>query len=467
MSPSVEDARPLSGRVDLIAVVLWVIGTTAWLHQRGWVGPDIDPWYGVGLVRSLTERPLSAESLGHVPKLAHLLLLAPAAALGDTPERWLAAVGIAALVVLLWCHIRWARAASIQPARLVLLIVLSPLLWRASLDGGSVAWGWSCMLLALATSTGGRRATPAWLALGALFRPECVGVGIALGIRRCLSGQAGALPVVIVPLIAGVAGTTLVDLIWSGRFGASSIAHAAFEAVSLERVRGAWGLADTAHPWMHLSLPLLCLAALAVVRIVIKRNATGSASSAAVVDLTLAAAGFSLVTITNVALGGTLFLRFLLPWVTVVAALIAAAPWPRLIWHRALAMGVVVLASIPSWTRVAPEWVGTYPTAESLLVARRVARATAPELVVAMDAGARAVALGSGVRPWKTTPWILQATDVPCTSHVVIVRGALLARLDGPALERCGPWQDFVVDSAQGRVNVRVLLARRTGASRP
>jgi hypothetical protein len=45
---------------------------------------------------------------------------------------------------------------------------------------------------------------------------------------------------------------------------------------------------------------------------------------------------------------------------------------------------------------VAHEFVGTYPTAESLLEARNVARATAPELIVAMDAGARAVSLGSG-----------------------------------------------------------------------
>jgi hypothetical protein len=114
-----------------------------------------------------------------------------------------------------------------------------------------------------------------------------------------------------------------------------------------------------------------------------------------------------------------------------------------------------------SWRAVASEFVGTWPTVHALLVARDVSRRTAAELVVGMDAGARAVALGSGARPWKTTPWLLESAETACRSQVIVSRGAFLNRLGAAELARCGPWQDFLVDSAQIPVDVHVLLARR------
>jgi hypothetical protein len=451
-------------RIDWMLALLVIGATTVVLVVLGWIGPDIDVWYGVGLVRAIVERPLAPESLGHVPKVAHLALLAPGATLGATPERWLLIVGMASLVVLLWCHARWAQAVNVAVPRLILALAIAPLLWRATLDGGSVAWGWSCVLLALTAHANGRRGAPAWLALAALFRPECVGAGLALGMLGQRSGDRGAWRLAVAPLAAGALGTGTVDLIWSGAIGASSIAHGIFESVGLEQVRGRWGFADTGHPWFHLSLPLLILAAIAVLRRTAHVDVSAREKKGGLAGLATAAVGFSIVTVINVVMGGTLFVRFLLPWISVMAALGAGIPWAVVRWRQAVALGAATMLAGLGWQRVAPEFVGTYPTAAALLVARRVARATAPELVVAMDAGARAVALGSGARPWKTTPWILQSAEIPCVSQVIIARDALLARMDRMQLERCGPWQDFVVDSAQRRVNLRVLLARRAGS---
>ncbi|MEP7346922.1 MAG: hypothetical protein ABI877_16755 [Gemmatimonadaceae bacterium] len=459
-----QDLNPRSQvrSTDWLLALLAVGGTAVFLLVLGWVGADIDVWYGAGLVRALAERPLPPESLGHVPKLAHLAILAPAAALGSTPEYWLLVVGIASLIWIVWCHVRWARAAFVSTPRLVLALALAPLLWRATLDGGSVAWGWGCVLMALTSRAAGTRGAPAWLALGALFRPECVGVGLALGVRGRLAGNRGAWWMVATPLIAAALGTMAVDLLWSGSIGASSIAHSVFESVGLEQVRGRWGFADTGHPWLQLSLPLLIGAAIALTRRVVR--VTGANEVHVPIDeLMVAAVGFSVISIGNVATGGTLFVRFLLPWVSVVAALSVAIPWPATLWRRTALLSAAALCTMFGWRLVAPEFVGTYPTADALLVARRVARTTSPKIIVAMDAGARAVTLGSGARPWKTTPWILQSAEIPCQSQAIIVRGALLARLDSVALARCGPWRDFVVDSAQTQVGLRVLVAFRNG----
>ena len=461
-----DHPAPSDERLDWTLARLTIGGTTVALVVLGWIGPDIDVWYGAGLVRALSERPLAPESLGHVPKLAHLAVLAPAVALGARPEWWLLTVGLLSLVLLLWCHARWAVAAGVAVPRLLLALSIAPLVWRATLDGGSVAWGWSCVLMALTALATGRRGGPAWLALGALFRPECIGAGLALGIlgRRCRYRRAWWFAAA--PLAAGALGTGLVDLAWSGTLGASVIAHGVFESVGLEQIRGRWGFADTGHPWLYLSLPLVIGAAFAVVR----RAVSGlpiRAPAGGLVWLATAAFGFSVVTIVNVLSGGTLFVRFLLPWTSVMAVVLAATPWSGIAWRRAVVACAALGVAVQGWSGVASEFVGTYPTAASLQLARTLARATAPLLVVAMDAGARAVALGSGARPWQTTPWLLQSREIPCRSQVIIARDALLARMDLAQLQRCGPWRDVVMDSAQLPLHLRVLLAKRGAPATP
>ena len=53
----------------------------------------------------------------------------------------------------------------------------------------------------------------------------------------------------VVPLAASVAGTAIVDILWTGRAGASSAAHATFESVAPEQVRGRWGFSDRIREW--------------------------------------------------------------------------------------------------------------------------------------------------------------------------------------------------------------------------
>jgi hypothetical protein len=312
---------PQDRRFDWGLALVTIAGTATILAALGWIGPDIDVWYGAGLVRAITERPLAPESLGHVPKLAHLAILVPAAALGETPERWLLFVGIASLLLLLWSHTRWASAVGFSAPRMVSALAVAPLLWRATLDGGSVAWGWSCVLIALAARASGRRNAPAWLALGALFRPECIGVGVALGIRSRLEHQRGGWWLAGAPLVTGILGTMLVDLIWSGSFGASSIAHGVFESVGLERIRGRWGFVDTAHPWLQLSLTLLVTTAIAVIFRSRRAGDESRAGNSPLADLATAAIGFSVISVANLVTGGSLFVRFLLPWISVMATL--------------------------------------------------------------------------------------------------------------------------------------------------
>jgi len=445
---------------EVVLALVAILGTGAMLLLQGWIGPDIDVWYGAGLVRALSERPLSPESLGHVPKLAHLVLLAPAA-LGATPERWMALVGIAALFATFRSHWRWAAVAGLSPGRLALALAVAPLLWRGTLDGGSVAWGWSCVMMALASRAAGAGGSVAWLSLGTLFRPECVGVAIALGLRdRVFDGSGDGWRTAIVPLVVGTLGTLTTDLLWSGAVGASSVAHGIFESLRLEQVRGRFGFADSGHPLLQLSIPLLVAGALGLAR---SRPLSRSSAGTSTRDLLTAALGFSAVSLVNLFTGGTMFVRFLFPWVSVLAVF-GVSIIPEKIWQRGAVLLATAITATIGWQVVAPEFVGTYPTADALLVARRVARATSPQLIVAMDAGARAVALGSGARPWKTTPWLLQSPETSCRSQVIVARAALIVRMDTIALNRCGPWQDFVVDSAQPRVNLRVLLARRGGA---
>lgn len=473
--------------VDRGAVALVLAITAAALAVAGWVGPDIDVWYGAGLARALAERPLTAESLGHVPKLGHVMLLAPAA-IGSRPEIWLSTVGASALVVLLVAHARWARRVGLPVALVLVALAVVPLVWRGTLDGGSVAWGWSAVVLALVARTKGKSGQAAgWLAAGALFRPEVVGVGFALGALAIRQSATRAWRLVVAPLGASLAGTLIVDLLWTGRLGASSIAHVIFESAAIERIRGRWGFLDSAHPWWHLSLPLVVGAALVLAALLFERlprpgqkrttvadpNAPSTsaqansperwavASGIGLGDLLAAAAGFSLVTLANVATGGTLFVRFALPWASVVAALVALAPWPPRGARRLLAHGAIIASGLVAWRVVAREFVGTWPTIDALLVARDVSRRTAGELLVGMDAGARAVSLGSGARPWRTTPWLLESPETPCRAQALIARGALLRQLGDSALARCGPWQDFVVDSSQIPVDVHLLLARR------
>lgn len=445
---------------EVVVAFMAVFGVAGLLVLQGWIGPDIDVWYGAGLVRALSERPLSPESLGHVPKLAHLVLLSPAAALGSAPEWWLALVGVVALLVTLWSHWRWATGAGLAPARLTLALAIAPLLWRATLDGGSVAWGWACVVLALTSRMAGQRRSVAWLSLGALFRPECMGVAIALGLRDVVSGSREGWRTAVIPLLIGTLGTLTTDLVWSGAVGASSIAHGIFESLRLEQVRGRFGFADSGHPWLQLSIPLVVAGVIGIIRSTRTSESTGSPLTR---DFLVSAVGFSAVSVVNLFTGGTMFVRFLFPWVSVLAVF-AVSVVPERAWPRTAVLVATVAAAMIGWQIVAPEFVGTYPTADALIVARRVARATAPQLVVAMDAGARAVSLGSGARPWKTTPWLLQSPETPCQSQVIVARAALLVRMDTLALNRCGPWRDFVVDSAQARVNLRVLLARRGAA---
>lgn len=426
----------------------------------GWIGPDIDVWYGVGLVRALGERPLTPESLGHVPKLGHLLVLAPAVAFGQTPERYLALLGVTACGLLALAQGRWASRSQMAAPLNVAALLAIPLAWRATLDGGSVAWGWAFVLFGLREARVQRVAL--WLAVAALFRPEVVGVGLTLGALRFFRREKGWWLLVCAPLGGGVVGTALVDALWTGRFGASSVAHAIFESVTIEQIRGRWGFLDTAHPRSHFALPLVVLG-VATVALEARRRAAGDEAEArhgALVELALAAAGFSIVTVANVATGGTLFVRFLLPWVSVVAASASMWPHPRAGWGRGVMGVAVLLAIVPEWRAVAPEFMGTYPSAPALLVARTLARQTAPELTVAMDAGVRAVSLGSGSRPWKTTPWIMESPQTACSSQVVMARGAFLRRI-GPTIERCGPWQPLIMDTVQTRVDLQVLLARR------
>lgn len=426
----------------------------------GWIGPDIDVWYGVGFVRALRERPLTPESLGHVPKLGHLLALAPAVAFGATPERYLAAMGIVACGGLMWAHARWAAASNLPAARLVALLFMIPLVWRATLDGGSVAWGWALVLVALQRP---RTMPVVWcLAAAALFRPEIVGVGLALGALRLWRGDRSWWRVILAPLAAGLAGTAVVDWLWTGRLGASSIAHAIFESATLEQVRGRWGFLDTGHAWSHFGIPIIVLAAIGAGFELYGRSAERAEvrSAEPMVELLAAALGFSLVTIANVATGGTLFVRFLLPWASVIAASACLFPLGRVPWRRFMVWAALLVTMLPGWLATAPEFLGTYPSGPAMLLARQLARQTAPELTVAMDAGVRAVSLGSGARPWKTTPWVLESSETACRSQVIVARGAFLRRI-GPTLERCGPWKAFIMDSLQTRVDLQVLLARR------
>lgn len=431
------------------------------LVLRGWVGADIDVWYGAGLVRALSERPLAPESLGHVPKLGHLLLLSPAVYLGTAPERWFLIVGCLGLVTLLCAHSAWARSAEVSGADLLVASVGMPLVWRGSLDAGSIVWAWSCVILALA-GRNRRRRWRAWLLASALFRPEVVGVGLALGVVDWARRERQWWTTIVGPALVAVASTALIDLLWSGRLGASSIAHSVFEAASVEQVRGRWGFLDTAHPWLHLALPAAgVLAAVGFVRNFREGSVAPSTLRTALVDLVAATLGFAAVTFGNVVLGGTLFARFLLPSTTVLAAGAAMARRKATEWERrAMTAGLLVVSAV-SWWFTAPEFAGTYPSAPSVLLARRLARQTAPELTVAMDAGTRAVSLGSGARPWRTTPWLLESPDTPCRSQVIIARGAFLRRIQA-SVDRCGPWRAFIMDSSQVTLDLQVLLARRS-----
>jgi hypothetical protein len=65
------------------------------------------------------------------------------------------------------------------------------------------------------------------------------------------------------------------------------------------------------------------------------------------------------------------------------------------------------------------------------------------------------------VRPWRTTPWLLQRSDIACESQIVIARGAFLRRLPAASLAGCGPWQEQPPDSAQQRWDVHVLVRQR------
>lgn len=436
-----------------------IVASLVLLARFGWIGPDIDVWYGAGLVRALGERPLLPESLGHVPKIGHLLLLVPAALFDGQPERWLLIVGVGSLGAFLATHARWAASARISGPRLVVVLAAMPIVWRATLDGGSVPWAWMCVLLSLRHLEARRPGAALWLGAGTLFRPEVLGVAVALAVLTWRHSRRQSIVQLLLPGITAIGGTLLVDLLWTGRAGGSSIAHAVFESASLEQIRGRWGFLDTAHPLLHLSIVVAVMAGGAV--LAQSRAPESRSPTRPLLLLTAAAAGFSAVTIANVAAGGTLFVRFLLPWTSVLAGVVAATRWPRRQGRATLAATVLVVASALMGLPAYREFVGTWPSASAMLVARGVAQRTDGRLIVAMDAGVRAVSLGSGVRPWKTSPWILQAPGTMCESQVLLARGAFLRRLDSAQLVRCGPWEEVLVDSAQVAADVHLLLARR------
>ncbi|GAC1647465.1 MAG: hypothetical protein NVS4B3_01530 [Gemmatimonadaceae bacterium] len=453
------------------AALVVAVGTVCAFAVLGWPPPHIDTWAAIGVARTVASRPIAGFGAGTVPKLGQLFLVGPAALGGLAWAKvWIALIGIAAVGTLVGAHrfaMRSLRASGDEIAWTMLLLVLSPLLWRASVDGGSTGWSWAAIITAVALR-GSRRDHRALtlLAAAAVLRPEAVGAaaGVAVvegwallrqgGMRGMRAPWREVLFVVLVPVIAGVGAVLVVDLWWTGHAGAAAASHAAFirEYARLEPPLRTQMLQHLGTILFGLGPLAIALALLGAPRQAPVQSADSGASPGPGRNrpsIVLAAAGIGWIAAVagNSIAGGPLFDRFLIPLSTAVAVpggIYAARRWGHgtSVGKAILLLALLFSASL-SWGIYFPRFAGRGAAAAELLVERgaRIVAGFSAEEIVGADQLVRAVAVGGGLHPWRTTFALSDPVFDPCTASALVLRQFGPALPGSARIARCrGGW---------------------------
>lgn len=447
----------------------------AMVLEAGPVAPYADTWIAAGIVRALSDRPLESFGMGGVPKAGQLLISAPAALFGSTDTgAVLTLLGALALLVYLVAHVaHWWRDLGgerrFESGTALALVVTAPLAWRTTLDGSSIAWGWTLVIIALTCL---RRRTglvaPALaLASAALFRPEAAGsaIGIALYVaceaRR--EGKSGARPLVLLgalPLLVFVLGVVAVDLIWTARIGSSAHSYEAFVGTYAE-------LTPPLLIGVRLALAATLLGvgtATAIGGIIgLASNALRQpARSADENDSPLLAAllaWLAVVLVHRIVGGGGFFDRFFFPFITVFAVgaarLIFIPRRPSLSYALG---GALVFSTLVSWTAYGPQVAGPAARGDATRAGAQIAALFPATVPVATDLAVRAVAVGAGLRPWRTTHVVNDPALNPCSLHAIIVRESVLPAETIARATRCGRWRNATITATQRKQGLVVLV---------
>ncbi|GAC1318410.1 MAG: hypothetical protein NVSMB22_00130 [Chloroflexota bacterium] len=437
-SVAVAQARRFPNSLTVIGIALVLFSFVTF----GWPQLHVDTWAAVGTVRALADRPIAGFGVGTVPKLGQLLLLAPGALGGiGWTKIWVALVGIAGVGSF---AVSQRKAISVCAGHSLgawstAFVVMSPLFWRGSVDGGVTGWSWSMVLFAVGSLVRGRQRTAvALLALASVIRPEAVGAAMGIAVVEgwtgvhCSAGRARwvSLWLVVPSLIVALTSIVIVDLAWTGRWGSSMEAHTAF----------IHGYAPFRPPirvvlFQNAGTVLFGVGGAASILGVIRawhwtRNADLADTTSRHTGFLLYAAilGWLLVVGLNVYVGGPLFDRFLVPLVTagtVPAGVAAAQIWTRAkIGSRSVLVLLLIVSTMASWATYFGRFAGKGPQrAHQYLEAAAYITATFPSTsTVGADQFIRAIAVGSGLRPWKTT-WVLgDPAFNPCGASAIVSR---------------------------------------------
>ena len=446
-------------RVVLLCVALPAAGIGGLVLRAGPVAPYADTWIATGIVRALPERPLASFGMGGVPKLGQLITSAPAAlAHADATGTVLTIIGALALLLCLVAHIAYAWRDLGDDRRLEASIALAlastaPLLWRSTLEGSSIPWAWTLVLLALVMlRTSASLTVPSLvLAAAALFRPEAVGSAVAIALWCSFGGRRTVEPRIRplallggVSVAAFVAGIVAVDLVWTSRLGASARSYDAYVST----------YASATPPFaigarLALSAILLSIGPATVIGGIIGLAATRlrrlpKQLETSHAPLVAGALGWLAVVLVHRLLGGGGFFdRFFFPLITLCAVgaarLVGLPRRPALSWALA---GAVAFSTLVSWVGYGPQVGGAAARGDEARAGAELSALIPPDIALASDVAVRAVAVGTGVRPWGTTYVINDPSLDPCVLRAIVVREHVLPPETLSRATRCGTWRN-------------------------